>query len=92
MAKKRIHAYYSGKVQGIGFRFTAELTARQMDLVGWVKNLADGRVELLCEGEEVQLIGFLSEIKNGPLADYIENVDLTWSEPEGGLYGFEVRH
>jgi len=44
---KRAHVYYSGSVQGVGFRFTAEDLARQNNLTGWVKNLADGRVEIV---------------------------------------------
>ena len=50
--KKRIHVYYEGRVQGVGFRFTSEYVAQQLKLTGWVKNLPDGRVELVAEGKE----------------------------------------
>ena len=56
---KRIHAYFSGSVQGVGFRFTAERLASALGLTGWVKNLQDGRVEVTCEGQEKDINGFL---------------------------------
>ena len=49
---KRFHAYYSGSVQGVGFRFAAQRAASNFGLTGWVRNLGDGRVEVLCEGKE----------------------------------------
>ncbi len=58
--RKRIHVYYSGMVQGVGFRFTAEKLAKGLGLAGWVKNLRDGRVEVLCEGEEADLVSFIN--------------------------------
>jgi len=90
MAKKRIHIYYSGDVQRVGFRSTAKLTAKQLDLVGFAKNLDDGRVEVVCEGEESNLSEFLHQIENSILKKHISDVDLTWSEPEGGLCGFDA--
>lgn len=60
--KKRIHAYYSGQVQGVGFRFTAERLAVDLGLSGWVRNLSDNRVELLCEGKEEDLHEILAKI------------------------------
>ena len=46
----RAHVFYSGRVQGVGFRYTAQALALDLGLVGWVKNLPDNRVELVCEG------------------------------------------
>ena len=51
----RAHVYYSGRVQGVGFRYTAEGLALDLKLVGWVKNLPDGRVELVCEGPKEKI-------------------------------------
>ncbi len=61
--KKRLHLYFSGRVQGVGFRFTALELARHNCLKGWVKNLSDGRVEVLAEGEEEDLNSFLKSLK-----------------------------
>ena len=56
---KRAHAYYSGNVQGVGFRFTAIDLARKYAVKGWVKNVYDGGVEVVAEGEEAVLKEFL---------------------------------
>ena len=50
--RKRMHILYSGRVQGVGFRFTAETMAVESGIQGWVKNLGDGRVEIMAEAEE----------------------------------------
>ncbi len=50
--KKQVHVYYAGRVQGVGFRFTTQDLARELMVSGWVKNLREGRVELLAEAEE----------------------------------------
>lgn len=90
MSKKRIHVFYSGRVQGVGFRFTAEDFALSLGLVGWVKNLPDGRVEIVCEGEEEKLKKFLEKIKNY-FDRYIKDIDLDWSEATGEFRDFEIR-
>ena len=77
----RVHAFYSGRVQGVGFRYTAERIALENGLVGCVKNLPDGRVELICEGEKNKIEGFLSKIKEGALGLHIKKVDCEWEKP-----------
>ncbi len=91
MAKKRVHVYYSGRVQGVGFRFTAEGIANQLELVGWVKNLEDGGVELVCEGEEPVVFELLDKIKNGVMKNYIRNTRVSWSEATDEFNSFEIR-
>ncbi|MBU4377224.1 MAG: acylphosphatase [Candidatus Omnitrophica bacterium] len=88
---KRLHVYYSGTVQGIGFRFTAENIAVNLELGGWVKNLADGRVEVLCEGEEADLVTFINKIKNGPMKHYISSQDIVWDETKDEFKNFRIR-
>ncbi len=90
MSKKRIHIFYSGRVQGVGFRFTAEDFALNLGLMGWVKNLPDGRVEIECEGEEEKLKKFLENIKDY-FSRYIRDIDLEWSEAAGEYKDFEIR-
>ncbi|MBU1061197.1 MAG: acylphosphatase [Candidatus Omnitrophica bacterium] len=91
MSYKRIHVFYSGRVQGVGFRYTAQDVARGLGLNGWVKNLRDSGVELVCEGEEKELKAFLDSVKNGFLRNYIVNADVTWEESTREFHGFDIR-
>lgn len=90
MKDKRIHAYYSGYVQGVGFRYTVERVAASLSLAGWVKNLDDGRVEAICEGKEFTLKEFLKKI-NEALKHCIKDVDLEWSAATGEFKNFDIR-
>ena len=90
MVKKSLHIFYSGSVQGVGFRYAAERAANLLDLTGWVKNLSDGRVEIFVEGDKPALEGFLqkmSEVFKG----YVRDIDVQWSEPTGEFTFFDVR-
>jgi acylphosphatase len=84
--------YFSGRVQGVGFRYTCLWLARGFEVAGHVRNLPDGRVELVAEGLETELDGFLSAIEHN-MAAYIRDVV---SEPEsvdgGELTGFVIHH
>lgn len=62
--KVRKHIYFSGRVQGVGFRYSATYLARPLGLTGWVKNLWDGRVEMEVQGEERAIGEFLSQLRN----------------------------
>lgn len=87
---KSLHAYYSGSVQGVGFRFTAERVAASLGLKGWVRNLSDGRVEVLCEGREPALKEFLQKI-DSVFKDYIRDADIEWSETADRFDSFDIR-
>ncbi len=73
--KKRIHLFYSGAVQGVGFRYMTRRCARRCALKGWVKNLPDGRVEVLAEGDEKDLHTFIGEMEQGPLGRDISSAE-----------------
>jgi len=90
MTKKRLHVYYSGMVQGVGFRFTAERVAQRLGVGGWVRNLPDGRVELMCEADEDVLKELLSDIERSTLRNYIQNRDISWSEASGEFKDFDI--
>ena len=96
MAKKtascthRAHLFYLGRVQGIGFRYTAEGVAHRAGVVGFVKNLSDGRVEVVCEGSKEKIDSMLEEIMKGPLGRHIQKVDCFWEEPTGAFTDFTV--
>ena len=88
--EKSIHVIYSGSVQGVGFRFTAEAVARRIGVAGYVKNLPDGSVETLCEGTKDQLDQFLKDIET-KMDGYIRNANVHWQEASGIYNGFEIR-
>ncbi len=87
---KQVHVYYSGTVQGVGFRFTAERVARDLGLVGWIKNLYDGRVELVAEGDEEILQQLLDGI-NQHFKNYIRDTDITHSLATGEFKDFGLK-
>jgi len=87
--KKQVRVYYSGRVQGVGFRFTALDIARELGVAGWVKNLSDGRVEILAEAEEKVISEFLGKIGQY-FSRYIQNIDTTWLEATGEFKGFKI--
>jgi len=82
--------YYSGSVQGVGFRYTAQGLASGFAVAGYVRNLPDGRVELVAEGAADQVDGFLAALARR-MAGYIEEAVLSEQTP-GGLTGFRIRH
>ncbi len=82
--------FYSGRVQGVGFRFTAKSIARGFDVVGFVKNLPDGRVELFVQGEADELQAFLQEIRESVLAGHIQDEEIVLRDEESGLRGFQI--
>jgi acylphosphatase len=88
---KKVHVFYSGYVQGVGFRFTTRRAASSIGgLTGWVRNLPDGRVELEAEGEQGKLTRLLESIKS-VMGPYIEGSDVQWSEPSGEFSKFDIK-
>ncbi len=86
---KRVRILYSGQVQGVGFRLASERTALSLGLKGRVENLNDGRVEVVCEGEERLLKEFIGKI-GMIFGMYIRNADMEWSEATGEFDGFDI--
>ena len=86
----RLQVLFSGHVQGIGFRYTVKQTALGFEVTGWVKNLADGRVELLVEGEREELEAFQAAIPDAGLRRFIRDTQAHWSEGTGEFRGFEI--
>ena len=90
MALKRVEVHYAGRVHGVGFRFTTERFAAAYKVVGYVKNLADGRVELVAESEEETLKGFLEAIRQD-MGHLVTKYSINWFPPTGEFKRFEVR-
>ena len=90
LTNKRLHLYYSGSVQGIGFRYTAQRMADSLKLTGWVRNLSDGRVEIVIEGSEPEIELFLHKI-NDIFKGYTRGVETEWGEATGEFNGFDIR-
>ena len=89
-ALSRIHVFLSGRVQGVAFRYFAQRQAVQMNITGWVKNLYDGRVEVLAEGRKDDLERFLDELGRGPRLSKVDNVNAQWEDPTGEFDDFRV--
>ncbi len=87
---KALHAYISGIVQGVGFRWFVQSKAEALGLKGWVRNLSDGRVEVWAEGPEDALSQLLSALWQGPSMAVVRDVDYTYEEPTGRYKGFFI--
>ncbi|MGB2600869.1 MAG: acylphosphatase [Candidatus Omnitrophota bacterium] len=87
---QRAHVVFSGNVQGVGFRFTAEKLASQNEVTGFVKNLPDGRVEIVCEATQDQLESFLYGIEKD-MDGYISDSQVKWEPKSGEFSLFEIR-
>ncbi len=92
MGRQRLHLFYSGHVQGVGFRYTARMLAHGFELTGVVRNLTDGRVELVAEGERAELEAFREAIRDSELGSYIRQEDVRWGEAKNEFRGFEIVH
>lgn len=82
-------AWFSGRVQGVGFRFTSSRIAREFEISGFVKNLPDGRVHLVAEGRPEEVDGFIEEVRN-QMESFIRKVERDDSEGPEGLHGFSI--
>ena len=87
---KQVHLWISGNVQGVGFRASMRRRAKNNDVTGWVKNLEDGRVEAVLEGEEEDVAKVMDWTRKGPNIANVENIKLEEGEPEF-LETFEVK-
>lgn len=87
---RRAHVYVSGIVQGVAFRYYAQHKAGELGVSGWVKNLSDGRVEAVFEGDPDRVDEIVDWCESGPSSADVEEVTVEDETPEG-LTGFEVR-
>jgi len=87
---ERCEVYYSGRVQGVGFRYTVRSLARGFAVSGFVKNLFDGRVQVVAEGTPEELHAFLAAIR-GEMGHYISDTQESAAGATGRFQGFGIR-
>ena len=90
MARIRAHVWISGRVQGVFFRAHAKEMADELGLTGWVRNLPDGRVEAVFEGEEEALKRAIAWCKRGPPLASVEKVEVRYEQPTGEFRDFRI--
>ena len=86
----RLEVFYSGHVQGVGFRYTVKTVAAGFEVSGSVRNLADGRVELIAEGGRAELEAFRTAIRDAGLKPFIRDETVGWSGAQNCFRGFEI--
>ena len=84
--------FYEGNVQGVGFRYSVKQVAKGFDVIGWVRNLTDGRVELQAAGDPSEVAAFLDGIRNSHLRAHIRNENEAPLAAPPTTRGFEIRH
>jgi len=90
MKKVRIHAFVSGLVQGVNFRFYTKMLADKLGLKGWIKNLPDGRVEVVAEGSENEINELIKFLKKGPKGAKVLNIEIEKEEYKGEFKYFDI--
>jgi acylphosphatase len=90
--KTRVHIIVHGVVQGVFFRYRTEQEATGLGLTGWVKNLPDGTVEIVCEGEKETVGKLVRWAHTGPSGAFVERTDVSFEEYTGRFPKFEIRH
>ena len=90
MKRSRMRIYYSGQVQGIGFRYSVKSVATGFEVTGTVRNLTDGRVELVAEGAREELTAFRQAIRESGVEHFIRDEEVSWSDAAGEFRGFEI--
>ena len=90
MSLVRVNVHYSGRVQGVGFRYIVKSLVPGYEVLGTVKNLPDGRVEMVVEGQQEELEEFLQAIRDSGLRSNIQDESLVWGEAEDKFRGFKI--
>ncbi len=87
----RLHAVVYGHVQGVNFRTATRRQGHALGVSGWVRNLPDGAVEVLAEGQRSSLQQLLNWLHSGPPSARVRDVRFTWRDYEGAFSQFSVR-
>ena len=92
MVQKRIHIFVTGRVQGVFFRQSTRVIAIKNNVNGWVRNLDDGRVEIVAEGEKQNIESLTNWCKTGPANSRVDEFELSEENYTGEFENFEVRY
>jgi acylphosphatase len=90
MSRERLQILYSGRVQGVGFRYTTKSLACGFEVTGTVRNLPDGRVELVAEGARSELEAFRRAVQDSEVGRFIRQETLAWSAVKNEFRGFDI--
>ena len=90
--KVRAHVVVSGRVQGVFFRAEAQEKAKELGVFGWVKNLSEGRVEAVFEGERDKVEQMVKWAKSGPPGAIVNDLNVVWEEYQAEFSNFEIRY
>jgi len=90
--KVRVHIFISGRVQGVFFRSETRYETRKRGVKGWVRNIRDGRVEAVFEGEEKAVKKLLEFCKRGPSGGKVTHVDVQWESYTGEFKDFQIKY
>lgn len=90
--KVRVHLIISGRVQGVSFRASTRDKALGLGLKGWVRNLTDGRVECVAEGEKERVEQLIEFCKEGPTGAEVDEIEIKWGKPKNEFAGFDIRY
>jgi acylphosphatase len=91
MTETRAHLWITGRVQGVNFRYYTRAEALRLNLTGWVRNLWDGRVEAVFEGDEESVRQMVEWCHVGPPAARVVDAEIEWETPSGDFYDFDIR-
>jgi len=86
----RANIFVSGLVQGVFFRDHTQRWATSLNLTGWVRNLRDGRVEILAEGDKEKIDELISRLNEGPPSSQVDSVNVKWEEYKGEFEDFRI--
>ena len=90
MIRQRMQIFYSGRVQNVGFRYTVKTVATGFEITGTIRNLEDGRVELVAEGSKAELEEFQHAVQDSEVGRFIRDESVLWSDAKNEFRGFEI--
>lgn len=90
MSNIRAHVFIEGKVQGVFYRFWTKKQAQSLNLAGWVRNLADGRVEAVFEGPKDKVEAIIARCKQGPRLAEVKHIDVSWEKAKKEFNDFSI--
>jgi len=88
----RANIVVQGLVQGVGYRFFAVEHAKKFKIRGYAKNLSNGNVEIIAEGDKGAINGFIEQLRIGPSSAHVSAVDVAWTDSEFNFTEFDIRY